>query len=134
MGLGLTESSKNGFPISLLLSVVLKGLKLQKFSGGFAPWTPTGALPLDPTGGWRPQTPANFAPRRASHAAIVSHHKPASLRSASCTPQDESLATALLPVPRLFDFDTMHNGIFQQLIKPIKRLIRFDVSSQAYEK
>ena len=27
----------------------------QKLSVGFAPWTPSGALPRDPAGGWRPR-------------------------------------------------------------------------------
>ena len=41
---------------------------------------------------------AKFAPQRASHAAMVNDRKPVSLRSASCTPQDECLATALSTV------------------------------------
>ena len=52
---------------SELQSMLKNRQQSQKISGGFAPWTPTGALPLDPAGGWRPQTSSlRVATRRSN--------------------------------------------------------------------
>ena len=44
---------------------------MPKFSGGVAPWTPTGALSLEPAGGCRALDPSQAPQRRASRAAAV---------------------------------------------------------------
>ena len=49
------------FIISELQSMLKNRQQSQKKSGGLAPWTPNGALPLDPAGGWRPRL-ARYAP------------------------------------------------------------------------
>ena len=52
---------------SELQSMLKKRQQSQKFSGGFAPWTPTRALPLDPAGSWRPQTSSLCVATRRSN-------------------------------------------------------------------
>ena len=52
---------------SELKSMLKNWQQSQKNSRGFAPWTPTGALRLNPAGGWRPQTSSlRVATRRSN--------------------------------------------------------------------
>ncbi len=56
----------------LLLSLHLEYLKVQKFYGGLAPWTPTRALPLNSAACSAPQTPALLANGLATLGQVIS--------------------------------------------------------------
>ena len=56
---------------SELQSMLKNRQQSHKFSGGFAPWTPAEALPLDPAGGWIPQTSSLHVATRRSNPPII---------------------------------------------------------------